>query len=55
MFSTGPKCDLLKGTGPLGKLRVQGKVTRKLTLHEYGLRLWARSDCLSRDLDDFLW
>jgi hypothetical protein len=55
MFSTGPKCDLLKGTGHLEKLRVQGKVTRKRTLHEYGLRLWIRSDCLSRDLDDFLW
>jgi len=30
MFSAGPKSDLLKGTGHLGKLRVQEKVKRKL-------------------------
>jgi hypothetical protein len=46
IFSIGPKRDLFKETGHLGKLRVQEKVTRKRTLHEYGLSLWTRSDCL---------
>ena len=55
MFSTGPKSNLLKGIGHLGNLRVQEKVKKKRTLHEYGLRLWTRSDCLWRDLDEFLW
>lgn len=55
MFSIGPKRDLLKGTGHLGNLGVQEKVTRKGTLHEYGLMLWTRADCLWRHLDDFLW
>jgi len=55
MFSIGPKRDLLKGTGHLGNLSVQEKVTSKRTLPEYGWRLWTGSDCLWRYLDNFLW
>ena len=55
ILSIGPKRGLLKGTGHLGKLRVEEKVTRKRTLHEYILSMGARSDCLWGYVDEFFW